>query len=113
VDALLSNYGQLSEIYPHKPIYDIPVFLKLKPVQQLVDNLMEQIKPFDPGFTLGERVEKLLERQEDNSFIISTSDTNHIHCKVVVSVAWAVLNPVNLDIENLELLKAKGVGVTW
>lgn len=108
VDALPQIGGQLSEIYPHKPIYDIPGFPEIK-AQQLVDNLMEQIKPFDPGFTLGERVEKL-ERQEDNSFIISTSDKTHIHCKaVVIAGGLGCFEPRKPDIENLELFEGKGV----
>ena len=65
IDALPQVGGQLSEIYPHKPIYDIPGFLAIN-AQELVDNLMTQISPFNPSFTLGERVETLA-RQEDGS----------------------------------------------
>ena len=56
IDALPQVGGQLSEVYPQKPIYDIPGFPEVK-AQDLVDNLMAQIAPFNPGFTLGERVE--------------------------------------------------------
>ena len=108
VDALPQIGGQLSEIYPHKPIYDIPGFPEIK-AQQLVDNLMEQIKPFDPGFTLGERVE-YLEKQEDGSFNIITSDRTQIHCKVVVIAGGlGCFEPRKPDIENLELFEGKGV----
>ena len=69
IDALPQIGGQLSEIYPHKPIYDIPGFPEIK-AQELVDNLMEQIKPFNPGFTLGERVEQL-QKDEDGNFIVN------------------------------------------
>ncbi len=58
IDALPQVGGQLSEIYPQKPIYDIPGYPAIN-AQALVDNLMEQIAPFNPGFTLGERVEWL------------------------------------------------------
>ena len=58
IDALPQIGGQLSEIYPHKPIYDIPGYPTVK-AQELIDNQMEQIRPFDPTFTLGERVEGL------------------------------------------------------
>ena len=108
VDALPQIGGQLSEIYPHKPIYDIPGFPEIK-AQQLVDNLMEQIKPFDPGFTLGERVEHL-KKQEDGSFNIITSDGTQIHCKVVVIAGGlGCFEPRKPDIENLELFEGKGV----
>ena len=54
IDSLPQPGGQLTEIYPKKPIYDIPGFPIIN-AGELVDNLMEQIKPFNPGFTLGER----------------------------------------------------------
>lgn len=66
IDTLPQVGGQLSEIYPHKPIYDIPGYPEIK-AQELVEKLMEQIAPFDPGFTLGERVETLV-KQDDGSF---------------------------------------------
>ena len=62
IDALPQIGGQLSEIYPQKPIYDIPGYPEIK-AQDLVDNLIEQARPFNPTFTLGERVD-LLDRQE-------------------------------------------------
>ena len=58
VDSLGQVGGQLTEIYPKKPIYDIPGFPDIL-AGDLVTNLMEQIKPFDPTFTLGERAESI------------------------------------------------------
>jgi thioredoxin reductase (NADPH) len=63
LDALPQAGGQLSEIYPQKPIYDIPGYPVIL-AQKLTDRLMEQIAPFHPRFTLGERVERL-EKQKD------------------------------------------------
>ena len=108
VDALPQIGGQLSEIYPHKPIYDIPGYPEIK-AQELVDRLMEQIKPFDPGFTLGERVEKL-DRDENGTFKISTSDQTEIHCKaVVIAGGLGCFEPRKPEIENLEIFEGKGV----
>ncbi len=108
VDALPQIGGQLSEIYPQKPIYDIPGFPEIK-AQELVDNLMEQIKPFDPGFTLGERVETL-ERQEDGSYKVITSDGTAIHCKaVVIAGGLGSFEPRKPAIENLVSFEGKGV----
>src|SRR3954469_24044193 len=76
VDFLPQVGGQLSEIYPQKPIYDIPGYPEIK-AQQLVDNLMQQIAPFKPGFTLGERVETV-EKDEDGQFILRTNDGTEI-----------------------------------
>nr|HQU54745.1 ferredoxin--NADP(+) reductase [Saprospiraceae bacterium] len=58
VDVLPVPGGQCTEIYPKKPIYDIPGYPSIL-AGELIDNLMEQIAPFKPGFTLGERAEKL------------------------------------------------------
>lgn len=82
IDALPQVGGQLSEIYPRKPIYDIPGFPTID-AQDLVDNLMEQIAPFNPSFTLGERVETL-EKQEDGSFHVISNEGTIIHASVVV-----------------------------
>src|SRR4051812_729876 len=58
IDALPQVGGQLSEIYPQKPIYDIPGYPVIR-AQELTDRLIEQVEPFHPGFTLGERVEQI------------------------------------------------------
>ncbi len=108
VDALPQVGGQLSEIYPRKPIYDIPGYPTIQ-AQELVDNLIEQIKPFEPGFTLGERVEGL-EKQADGSFIVTTSDGTRIHCQVVaIAGGLGCFEPRKPDIENLETFEGKGV----
>lgn len=108
IDALPQIGGQLSEIYPQKPIYDIPGYPEIK-AQDLVDRLLEQIKPFDPGFTLGERVEDL-EKQEDGSYIVKTNDGTAIHCQaVVIAGGLGCFEPRKPEIENLEHFEGKGV----
>ncbi len=108
VDALPQVGGQLSEIYPRKPIYDIPGFPDVK-AQELVDNLMQQIAPFHPTFTLGERVEGI-ERQEDKSFIVTTSEQTKIHCKVIVIAGGlGCFEPRKPAVEQLERFEGKGV----
>ncbi|MDX5423393.1 MAG: NAD(P)/FAD-dependent oxidoreductase [Hymenobacteraceae bacterium] len=108
VDALPVAGGQLSEIYPKKPIYDIPGFPTIL-AGELVDNLMKQIEPFHPGFTLGERVEQL-DKQEDGSFIVRTSEGTEIACKVVVIAGGlGSFEPRKPAIENLERFEGKGV----
>lgn len=85
IDALPQVGGQLSEIYPHKPIYDIPGYPAIN-AQELVDNLMKQIEPFSPSFTLGERVETL-EKQPDGSYRICGNRGTVIEAPVVVIAA--------------------------
>ncbi|ANI89049.1 ferredoxin--NADP(+) reductase [Arachidicoccus ginsenosidimutans] len=111
VDALPQVGGQLSEIYPQKPIYDIPGFPSIN-AQELVDNLMEQIKPFHPTFTLGERVETI-ERNEDKSFTIGTNEGTQIHAKVIVIAAGlGSFEPRKPAIERLEEFE-HGKGVAY
>ncbi|HEY1010453.1 MAG: NAD(P)/FAD-dependent oxidoreductase [Daejeonella sp.] len=108
VDTLPQVGGQLSEIYPHKPIYDIPGYPDIK-AQELVDRLMEQIAPFEPGFTLGERVETLV-RQDDGSYQVGTSDGTLIQAKVIVIAGGlGCFEPRKPEIEGLTDFEGKGV----
>src|SRR3982751_6195605 len=71
IDSLTAVGGQCVELYPDKPIYDIPAV----PVcigQELTDNLLKQIEPFDPTFHLGQEV-TLVQRREDQRFNVETS----------------------------------------
>lgn len=108
IDVLPQVGGQLSEIYPHKPIYDIPGYPSIT-AQELIDNQLEQIKPFAPTFTLGERVEHI-EKQDDDSFTISTSDQTKVHAQVIVIAGGlGCFEPRKPEIQNLHLYEGKGV----
>lgn len=108
VDAIAQPGGQLSEIYPKKPIYDIPGFPEVL-AGDLVDNLMKQIEPFHPTFTLGERVEHL-HKQEDGSFIVETVAGTQVSCKVVVIAGGlGSFEPRKPALEHLALYEGKGV----
>jgi thioredoxin reductase (NADPH) len=108
IDALPQIGGQLSEIYPKKPIYDIPGFPEVN-AQTLVDNLHQQIAPFKPTFTLGERVDGLT-RSEDGSFIVTTVDGTQVKSKVVVIAAGlGSFEPRKPELQNLERFEGRGV----
>ncbi len=108
VDYLPQVGGQLSEIYPKKPIYDIPGY-PIVGAQELVDNLMEQAKPFDPTFTLGERIEQI-EKQEDNTFILTTHLDTKIHAKIIcIAGGLGVFEPRKPALENLADYEKNGV----
>lgn len=108
IDVLPQIGGQLSEIYPQKPIYDIPGYPEIK-AQELIDRLMEQIAPFDPGFTLGERVEEL-EKQADGSYIVRTNEGTAVHCQVVaIAGGLGCFEPRKPEIVGLEDFEGKGV----
>ncbi|BBF91820.1 NAD(P)/FAD-dependent oxidoreductase [Blastochloris tepida] len=85
VDIMDKVGGQCSELYPEKPIYDIPGYPEISG-QELVNKLMEQIKPFGPTFHLGEMVEKLKHRPE-GGFEVVTDGGKTFHAKVVVIAA--------------------------
>lgn len=108
LDALPQVGGQLSEIYPQKPIYDIPGYPTVK-AQELIDNQMEQIKPFAPTFTLGERVDGL-QKQEDDSYIVSTSDGTQVHCQVIaIAGGLGCFEPRKPEIEGILTFERKGI----
>ena len=111
IDALPQVGGQLSEIYPHKPIYDIPGFPSVN-AQELVDNLMQQIAPFHPTFTLGERVETI-KQNEDKSFLLGSNEGTQIHCKaIVIAAGLGSFEPRKPAIERLEEFE-HGKGVAY
>ncbi len=108
IDVLPQVGGQLSEIYPHKPIYDIPGYPSIT-AQELIDKQLEQIKPFEPTFTLGERVEQIV-RQEDGSLMLSTNDHTMVHAQVIVIAGGlGCFEPRKPEIPNLHLFEGKGV----
>jgi thioredoxin reductase (NADPH) len=85
IDILDKAGGQCAELYPEKPIYDIPGIPTVSG-QGLTEALMEQIKPFHPTFHLGEMVEKV-EKIGDPGFRITTDAGKVFECKVVVIAA--------------------------
>ena len=108
IDALPQPGGQCTEIYPKKPIYDIPAFPEVL-AGDLVNNLMEQIKPFEPGFTLGERAETI-EKIEDGSFVVTTNEgTQHNAPVVVIAGGLGSFEPRKPPIANISKYENKGI----
>jgi thioredoxin reductase (NADPH) len=108
IDALPVVGGQLSEIYPQKPIYDIPGAPGIL-AEDLVKNLLIQIEEFKPGYTLGERVEALT-KQDDGSYVVVTNEGTEVACKVVVIAAGlGSFEPRKPVVQHLEHFEGKGV----
>ncbi|MBC8111874.1 MAG: NAD(P)/FAD-dependent oxidoreductase, partial [Verrucomicrobia bacterium] len=108
IDYLPKVGGQLSEIYPKKPIYDIPGYPMVL-AEDLVKNLEKQIEPFSPTFTLGERVESL-EKQADGSFVVTTSENTQVHAKVIaIAGGLGCFEPRKPEIADLERFEGKGI----
>ena len=85
VDSLNQVGGQCAELYPDKPIYDIPA-LPVCGAQELVDRLMEQISPFKPEFHLGQTVTRL-EPSESGRFLLETSAGTRFDAAAVILAA--------------------------
>ena len=108
IDSLPQPGGQCSEIYPKKPIYDIPGFPTIL-AGELIDNLMEQAAPFKPGFTLGEAAVSI-EKQADNTFIVTgIKGTKHKAPIVMIAGGLGVFEPRKPPIENILEYEDKGV----
>ncbi|WP_228236300.1 NAD(P)/FAD-dependent oxidoreductase [Allomuricauda sp. M10] len=108
IDALPQPGGQCSEIYPKKPIYDIPGYPEVL-AGELVDNLMEQIKPFQPGFTLGERAETI-DKLDDGTFVVTTNKGTKHHAPVVaIAGGLGSFEPRKPILDNLAKYEDNGV----
>ncbi|MFL2639674.1 MAG: NAD(P)/FAD-dependent oxidoreductase [Flavobacteriaceae bacterium] len=108
IDTLAKPGGQCVEIYPKKPIFDIPAIPEIQ-AGKLIDNLLEQIKPFKPGYTLAESAEKL-EKLNDGSFNVITNKGT-VHNSKVIAIAGGLgsFEPRKPLIEDISKYEGKGV----
>ena len=108
IDALPQAGGQCSEIYPKKPIYDIPGFPEIL-AGDLTKNLLEQCKQFEPGFTLGERAEKI-KKDDSGIFTVITNKGTKLQAPIVaIAGGLGSFEPRKPQIENIEFYEDKGV----
>src|SRR5215207_4787034 len=108
VDIFDKVGGQCAELYPEKPIYDIPAIPKIS-AQGLVDQLMEQIKPFGPTFHLSEMIESI-ERIGEPLFRVTTDGGKVFETKlVVVAAGGGSFQPKRPPIAGIEPYEAKSV----
>jgi len=108
IDSLPQPGGQCAEIYPKKPIYDIPSRPEIL-AGDLVDQLMTQIQPFKPGFTLGETAQEI-HKERDGSFVVTTDKGTQHHAQVVaIAGGLGTFEPRKPDLANLILWEDKGV----
>jgi thioredoxin reductase (NADPH) len=101
IDSLDQVGGQCAELYPDKPIYDIPA-IPVCGAQELVDRLMEQIKPFSPVFHLGQTVQSL-EQKEDGRFLLETSKGTRLDAAtVIIAAGLGAFQPRRLRVQGAE-----------
>jgi len=100
IDSLPVPGGQCAEIYPKKPIYDIPGFPSIL-AGELIEKLMEQVGPFKPGFTLGEAASEI-GKEEDGTFVVTTvKGTKHTAPVVIIAGGLGVFQPRKPPIPNI------------
>jgi thioredoxin reductase (NADPH) len=108
VDSLPRVGGQCGELYPEKPIYDIPAYPVIG-AQELVDRLVEQIEPFNAQFHLGQAVTQL-ERKDDGRFALSTSaGTEFDTAAVIIAAGLGAFQPRKLRAPGAEEFSGRNV----
>jgi thioredoxin reductase (NADPH) len=101
IDSLKQPGGQCTELYPDKPIYDIPA-LPICGAQELVDRLMQQIKPFGAEFHLGEEVLTLAKQPSGRFHLTTNAGTEFDAGAVVIAAGVGSFQPRRLGAENIE-----------
>lgn len=108
IDALPQPGGQLAELYPKKPIFDIPGYPSVG-AGELIDNLMEQIKQFEPGFTLSETAVSLKKIDNEWFEVITNKGTIHRAKAVAIAGGLGTFEPRKPEIENIADYEERGV----
>lgn len=110
IDILDKPGGQCAELYPEKPIYDIPGMPEVSG-QQLTDQLMEQAEPFGPTFHLNRMVTGL-EKRGENEWRVTTDENEIFDCKVVVIAAGGgSFQPKKPPIPGIEAFESQDSGI--
>ena len=108
IDSLKQPGGQCTELYPDKPIYDIPA-LPVCGAQELIDRLLQQIKPFGAELHLGEEAIEL-KRKEDGRFLLRTSAGTLFDAgAVVIAAGVGSFQPRRLALEGVERFEGSQV----
>jgi len=107
IDVLDRPGGQCAELYPEKPIYDIPA-LKIVTGQELTDNLMAQIKPFDPRFHFGQTAAEF--KKTDSGWRVTTDEKAVIDAKVIIiATGGGSFTPKKVPLKGIEEFEGKSV----
>lgn len=101
VDSLAHPGGQCTELYPDKPIYDIPA-LPVCGAQELVDRLMQQIRPFSAGFHLGQEVVEVTRRGDGRFAVVTAAGTRFDAASIIVAGGLGSFQPRRLLVPEAE-----------
>lgn len=108
VDSLPQVGGQCSELYPEKPIYDIPA-LPVCGAQELTDRLMEQIKPFEPVFHLSQTVTELEKLDNGRFRLVTNTGTEFDAGAVVIAAGLGAFAPRRLRARDADAFEGKEI----
>jgi len=108
IDILPKPGGQCIELYPKKPIYDIPAYPEIL-AGDLIENLLKQNRQFKPGFTLGEKAEKLLKNDDGSFTVVTDKGTSHQAPIVVIAGGLGGFQPRKPSFEGIDKFEDKGV----
>jgi thioredoxin reductase (NADPH) len=101
IDSLPQVGGQCAELYPEKPIYDIPAYPVIG-AQELIDNLMAQIKPFNAGFHLNQQVERFEKRADGRFTVVTSKGTEFDAGAVIIAGGLGSFLPRRLKAKGLD-----------
>ncbi|MFB5194887.1 NAD(P)/FAD-dependent oxidoreductase [Neobacillus sp. KR4-4] len=107
IESLPQLGGQLSALYPEKYIYDVAGFPKIR-AQELINNLKEQMKKFQPTVALEQSVEKL-EKQEDGTFKLTTNKEIHYSKTIIITAGNGAFQPRRLELESAAQYERKNL----
>jgi ferredoxin/flavodoxin---NADP+ reductase len=107
VESLDALGGQITALYPEKPIYDVAGFPRIIG-RELVDNLVEQASQYSPAVCTGETVEKL-ERNSNNAFVLTTNRTQHVSKVLLITAGIGAFHPKTFKNPQIDSFEGRGL----
>lgn len=108
IEAMPQLGGQLAALYPEKYIYDVAGFPKVL-AQDLVNNLVEQTKQFEPTIVLDQSVATLEKLEDENLFKLTTDKEEHYTRAVIITAGVGAFQPRRLEVENAREYEGKNL----
>ena len=106
IDSLPVVGGQCVELYPDKPIYDIPA-VPVCTGQELTDNLLKQIEPFHPTFHLGQEVVEVTQQQDGRFLVVTSKDTRFLTKTIFIAAGVGAFQPRTIKVDGIETFENK------
>lgn len=106
IDSLPLVGGQCIELYPDKPIYDIPA-VPVCTGQELTDNLLKQIEPFGPTFHLGQEVTEVTKREDGRFDLTTSAGTQFITRTIFIAAGVGSFQPRTIKVDGIEAFEGK------